>query len=454
MQKKVSISAGLLLSFSIFYLSLPLFIFFYFWLITPIAIPAIIITALMVYKSLGIFRAESTNFDLKYWELGALIAFCIFICWVCGVGGYTFQKDDMYFRNNIIFSNLIYDTWPLKGSAALGAEKIFSYYLGYFLVPGFIGKYLGNLDINLLIFLWTALGLFLGLLLLRNYFGSTLVILLACFPSGIYWLFERYLSDQMIIIRYQTVFNSLAHGPQQLVTGLLGLAIVMWTANSSKPNYLLFLLTTVFFWSPFIAVGLGLICLFFVRKLINISWISTLSVLLGLVFLTFYMGKESNLYMGINNMFRSFKVAGIFIVFAIIDLLLILYLTLKTEKNEKHPLLVYTCILLLLIPFIRLGKHNDFITKVSIPVLFLFFGHLFQLLIAKRRYLLLTLIILIMSISSFRQILSPFQNKPNARNVVKEFKGLHMDFVHQDLDLLNQFYSSEDSFFGKYLMKK
>lgn len=108
-----------------------------------------------------------------------------------------------------------------------------------------------------------------------------------------------------------------------------------------------------------------------------------------------------------------------------------------------------------MIPFIHFGKHNDFMTKVSTPLIFMHYLLLIKEI--KFKYIKYNMgvfaIVGIYSISSAYQLINPKINRPTNIDYIRNYKNKSMMEVYKDKDIHAQFYSNKNSVFCRYFLK-
>ncbi len=399
------------------------------------------------------YKDDAETVSFRLFDIICFSIFTFYIIYATGNAGFANQKDDIYLRNNIIFSNLMFDKWPIQSPSVDSEFNMLSYYIGYFIPISYFYKYFTFLDVNLLIFGWTYLVLFIGLLFLFVCFKNNVAILLVLLPNGIFWLIDRGINGQEIPLKFFTQINVLAHGPQQNIPALMAIGLLFAELKKEKSEWIIFIIFSTFLWSPFTCFGLMLVTIYYYKKIDIFSVYNIVSFVLGMIILLFYIGRNTDFYYGVNNMFENPTMSFKYLFFICTDILLLPVFFSKVLKVNFGKFFWYLVLLLILIPFIRLGKYNDFVTKTSVPIFILYYGILIKNILNFKPYLYLPLIALY-SISSFYQLLNPFLNEPNGINRVHELKGGTLMSVHTDPDIINQFYSSKKSFFNTYIVKK
>ena len=167
------------------YMGLPFLIFSLTWLSV---VPAIIATACTMFILLmavnpQLLKPKSvpeeallngngvTHIHVSFWAMFlVMLAVGIWVWW-SGIGGGFYQSGDFPYRN-AIFRDLLTYEWPV----IYGGEKgMLAYYIGFWLPAALVGKFyalfIDNSDIlwsisNTALYLWTAIGIFLVMLML------------------------------------------------------------------------------------------------------------------------------------------------------------------------------------------------------------------------------------------------------------------------------------------------
>jgi len=201
------------------YISLPLAIFLATWLKLLFAVPLAVAMVVCVVVSIrsrssacnAAFRrpvdfivgrvglgdgwaGEREGVDLSRCIIALLVVIALAWCFFGGIGGMWTQSKDWNIRN-AVFRDLMTHSWPVRYD---GGESALSYYIGHWLPVAAIGRTLVrvgvSLDVvwplaNVLLLLWTALGVLLVELLaivtvgVRGKRGAILVALMLVFFS-------------------------------------------------------------------------------------------------------------------------------------------------------------------------------------------------------------------------------------------------------------------------------
>lgn len=269
---------------TILYLATPLAIWLLGWLEWWFGAPATLALAWALRDVLrGPWRVSISGRDLAL----ALVA----LAWVLAVpaGGVFGGEYGDWIGNRAIFMDLGRGGWPTHVTDHLGDEPpLLRYYLGYFLVPGLVGKWFGPSALNWAVPLWTWLGVALLLRLFTRELrpagvavaAAVLLIVFSGMDAVVYGLrhalfgigelsFERFvirgwdwaynpeLPNSRLRLDWQSHAMTLAQSPQHFLTGGLG-ALLLFQLRA-KARFLGasgVVLAACVFWSPLVAAGL------------------------------------------------------------------------------------------------------------------------------------------------------------------------------------------------------
>ena len=163
MCKNLSIKNALPLIYA--YLTVPIVIFFLGWCRWYIGIPTAIIVSAGALLSLRehwkhSFEAISLN---RSDGMKLLLIFLIVSMWVVlsGIGGYTWQNTDHYYRNGI-YEMLVRDSWPVAKELSIDSitnHRALIYYIGFWLPAALFGKIFGLQAGYAFQYVWVVLGI-------------------------------------------------------------------------------------------------------------------------------------------------------------------------------------------------------------------------------------------------------------------------------------------------------
>ncbi len=434
-------------------LLIPSILFFVYWITPIISIPLTLSCLYILYNYYKINSNCKEYLDISISHLALMAILLFYTLYACGIGQFTMAKDDLLLRSNMIFSHLIYYNWPVFIQVDNSDFTLLSYYLAYFIPISFIFKIIPSINIYYLEFIWAFLTLYLGLLFFYRYCSKKLLFLIIFLPNGIYWIFDKYIFKDPVPLKFFSSLMTLAHGPQQLISTILGLCIILSEiTKKQKSIFIINIIVLVFFWSPFISIALAIIVIpqYKAIKLICIENIISLGTLL--IFLVFYAEKETNFFAHIKPLS---EINYSYFLFYCTDLILITYLFKRYSRNQNNYYHVYILIILMILPFIHFGKHNDFMTKVSTPLIFMHYLILIQeIKLQHIKYNIGIFILLsIYSLSSIYQLFNPLITRPSKIDYISVYKDKSMIDLYKDKDIHAQFYTNRNSVFCKYFMK-
>lgn len=147
------------------YISLPVLIFFLFWLRRPIGIPAALLVVLGVViccrehqfpAITSIVPRAAVSFHKG--KIAAVFLLVTFWVILSGIGGYVWQNSDHSVRNEI-FQVMVEQPWPVYSNTPEHTPLV--YYIGFWLPSAAVGKLFGIQAGWLFQVLWTIGGILL-----------------------------------------------------------------------------------------------------------------------------------------------------------------------------------------------------------------------------------------------------------------------------------------------------
>ena len=377
-----------LIQASIAYLLLPVFIFFIGWLKTVFSVPLCLglgVVYTSIFRRIEVFKAKVSIPHRIYIILG-IIAFVWTL--LSGAGHRGFFDGD-YYKHNAILSDLIAYSWPVKYHVA-GAQTIMPlvYYIAYYLPAAAVGLVGGWKMANSVLFLWTAGGVLLTFLWIAVLAQKKVVwaVFLFILFSGLDGIGRLILYKQTGMNpdwewwagqwQYSGVTTLLFYVPQHALAGWIAASMLLFQHEQKEtiPGLVVAIAATVL-WSPFVFVGLiPYVCYLIIRKISTYNWIDFVGG--GIIVLI------TGLYIT-SSLFGKSGAGGVFLwqhvdvvhSYTLVRLLIfyVLEFGIYAFFIKKDPFSVLTIVLLILIPWYRLGLLNDFVMRVSIPALFVLF---------------------------------------------------------------------------------
>jgi hypothetical protein len=480
---------------TLFYIAFPLLPFFGGWVRLEFAIPLILLLGLgcfQYYNSLT-FKENERFRKRDIWVGIAIVSFWLLFS---GAGGMGFQFDD-HNKNNTLTWELSNNAWPLEYMVD-GDRMYLSHYLSYYIMGPFLAGFIGYMYAQAVVFLWTGLGVFLGLFWLARatknfnwrfflfviFFGGVaLFSFVLKYKSGfMVELFARLKSHgyvfwmngwDVIPVNYMGITDMLYWTPQHFIPALLGVGLILNMGLIDKNiKYLPFILSLLAMWSPLILVGLFPFFLYVLwtnkmEGIFNYVNLIIAPLLFGVLF-SYLLAIDSGelikqfifSYVGERHSSLSTKIV-VYFYFILFEVLVwvipIVFLKWRKWEAGEKPLFLLTCIVLILVPLYRFGLWNDWCTRVSVPALLVLLVYVFKTFMEEkslRKYSLVVILIL-SSLGATMDLVgsiyySGFKPKfaPPTENQVKTLPEICISFP------ITQFVAKENTFFFKYLARK
>ena len=391
---------------SVLYLIVPLIIFYFGWLKIYYAIPLSLLTIYFGYKLVNNFKEVDIKEDKKKIIIYWIVTIALIVLWVflSGIGGYSYQRYD-YMARNPMFNDLNNYKWPIIYDYSAASSEVqqymgntsamLVYYFVWWLPVSLIVKlfHLNNILSNLLLFIYSVLGLFLLVYNLTKYFKkySYLIILVLMLFSGLdilMWNGEVVSQIEWWISYFQYSSHT------SLLFSCFNQAIPIWLIISvllrQKDDKLsLALCSIVLAYSPWAAIGILPFMVYIVYKnrkdIKSLFTISNILVPISmLIFVLFYLSKKgtTEISLFITSYFSQVGINNdsIFVLFSNILILQILFIIMECGvylifcRKIKKDLPFYYIVLfeLIMCPFITSSPHgNNFTMRVSVCALFL-----------------------------------------------------------------------------------
>ena len=398
---------------SYLYIALPVMCFLTLYMSSWIGIFCFIIFSITI----SILLKKDEKPELVIWipakYLFVFVAAAVVWTYLGGQGNLYYQSDDWHFRN-AVYRDLLYYKWPVVYPEF---HKALVYYIGHWLPPAALTKVIGvfvphiyDTEImfqigNIFLWIWSAIGIFLVECLLLAYVKPNgkkvfLIPLILIFFSGLDIV--GVLRD---IVKYGDSFEELhiewwSQGLQfsSLTTCLFwafNQAIIPWIvilcvlSEESIKNYVFMGLCALAAGPmPFVgivvymtayAVYRGILMLsqgqwkIFRKEFLGIE--NLLSLVIMPIFLVYYR-TNSSVIAGTENVrtvsvsvftIRVITITSLKEIFFFLMLEAGVYLIIIYRKYRNELFFYVTVGSVLLAPFIRVGKGNDFVMRFSIP---------------------------------------------------------------------------------------
>lgn len=378
---------------TLFYLALPALIFLAGWLRPAAAIPLLALALLAIVQFL---RRDDICWTMPQ-SPGAGVMIVVVACaWASlGGAGHFFAANADWLMRDKVLGDLTFSDWPPAYSIVDSHPHILRSAIGFFLPAAIIGKLAGIASVDLALYLYTALGcsLFLLLLPLPTHPGPLLLgmLLVAIFFSGMDYVGVLLATGAPPIFplrlewwgpfSYPSVTGQLYWAPNHGIPLLLVTALFYrhW-GHRAWPALFLVLLPLTVIWSPFVVVGI-----FPFLALATLRWF-----MLGQRFsdshITFWQAVSATFTTWITVRLVTLGIAAIpgaptsetvanpdglvadYLLFILLEFA-ILALVLARKLQHSDGLFWLACAILALLPIYRYGPTNDTMLRLSTPCL-------------------------------------------------------------------------------------
>ncbi len=401
---------------AVVYLMLPVGIWLAGWFEWWLGIPAVVLLGISLWKAL------SGPWRVSFRPLGMVLVLAA-AGWVLATaaGGVFDVHNPEWYKHRAIFFDLSRVPWPVylphwtpDLSAYVPTEpgqpgSLLRYYLGYYLVPGMLGRWFGLQALNVAVPLWTWGGASLILLMFTRGFAGwkalaaalvfilfsgmdivtvllfegwewlTLRVDLAGWPQ--LWLgrtlLERNLHEDIKIMFHSHMYG-LMWVPQHFIPGALSVLLLLQLRQHERFLAVSGIVTgAALFWSPFVAVGLlPFIAVWVFGKGIRpfLRWQNLFVALPLAVLLAAYLssGAEEIPSSWLWDIYSWRTIGRLLPVLYLTEfLLLAVLLALLRPHLSREPFFLASLATLLLLPLYYLGLHNDLVLRGLIPALIL-----------------------------------------------------------------------------------
>lgn len=377
---------------ALLYIALPNFIFLGGWLRLPWAIAAV----LLLCVALGQFL-HHTNWRQQPYSAAAflLIVVAAFLWSSLGGAGHFFYANPDWHVRDTVLGDLVFTAWPPSYSVVDGYHHILRSAIGYFLPAAVIGKLVGIGSVDIALYLWTAIGtsLFLLLLPLPRRAGLPLIILLSivvAFSGMDYLGIVLVTGDRPIFplrLEWWVPFSYSSFSGQLLWAPNHALPLWLITAlfyrhwgNSRFPGLVTLLLPLLVIWTPFAVAGIlpfvaiAVLRWFYQGKTVR-DWQLTVPQVLTAIIVTYVSLRLMTLDITAITSGSTADLSpkkGHFVLDYLIFVLMefaVLGLLIGRQLRDSFGLYWLAFILLAAIPLYHFGPSNDTMLRLSIPCL-------------------------------------------------------------------------------------
>lgn len=476
------------------YLAIPMYIFLFGWLRTPIAlVMEAVLTAGLFFAFRTAPKMDVTQFTRSNLPKLVLMA-AISVIWVylSGIGEFAFQNYDHMWRNAIL-EKLVSNDWPV---IITDSEPYFQkpvamiYYFALWLPAACVGKIWGLHAANVFLFYWCAAGVMLVMTLISGLVKKVspwIVLAFVCFSgldavgdfvlhnsSGYLWFTSNHLENwapgfQMSSMSTQLfwVFNQAI--PAWVITLLL--------LHQKDNRSIIFVYSFSFMACTLPSIGmLPILACIGIRRIIQMydkkkvfkenaiaiirEAITIQNAVSGLLLtLVSYLFLKSNSTS--TDGFRKTEMKRLLMSYLIFVLLeFMVYYFAIYSKKKREPLYWVSMATLLVVPMISFGPHVDFVMRASIPALVVLFVLIMSALEESRKAKEIKQYAVIAVLLAFGGLTAYHEITRSVTTTISHSTDPAVAITATEIDLFedgarNNFFGEyEDSFFFKYLAKK
>jgi hypothetical protein len=362
------------------FLAVPVALFFATFTPFHLAIPAVAIIVVCLYRLRPRFPIV--------WEISTrqfLLCFTVSLIflWACGYSSPSARTWD-WLKHFAVINELGTQSWPPTDQET---GTYLRYYLGYYLLPGLAVKSFGNSPVHLYVFAETLIGLTIALCIFARklkpawpiFFFALFLTFSGLDPIGYALtgreggaLAHKEWWAEGFLFSYQGQASSFIWAPQHALPALLGVGVLLPEGGRDPPPVIVVpLLCTVAFWSPFVALGLAPIALaatWRVWKDVAFDWGAVaIGLFVGLPLIAYLLSGSSGVPHG-PNWPRTMAELWSYLSFVALEFgLLLIALSLCGWRRLRFPSVIVP--LLFTLPLYRVGLYNDFTMRMSIPAL-------------------------------------------------------------------------------------
>lgn len=515
-EKGITVSYSAFYVAALCYLMIPVMIFILGWIRALIAVPAVLILGAAVFFSVRDFlkdpegKALSSDTAFKFSPvfLIAVAIFSLAIAYFSNIGEFVWGTTDHAFRKAIL-NDLIEYRWPViydlskqsvpeVNNMLPDTPVFFSYYLSFWMIPAAAGKVLGFTFANILLYIWSVLGIIMiltgmAMVIKRQ---SYAVIFSFLFFSGFdfipYLYFQAkgpeswmWLEGWTEHIVYISNANNLINVFNQCIPCWLIVILLMMARN----NRSLGLTGALMFpYSPWATIGLLPIAVYLLfkkefsaketkKKVLNICSFTNIAApaVFVLLFVPLYLSNSNAT--SVSGFTWSFygdplKFLIAFVMTFVIEVLPAFILVFK--DNRKNGLFWVVVIALAVMPIYKISGQNDFTMRGSMPEFFVLTvllastiarvmnekkneksgGDLKSSLKTVGAFLMLLTMMAVAFQMYLLIVVSTFDGTPRANDDIGSFGDIKTASYVQTIDEQFYVYDYEDSAFFKYLARR
>ena len=378
------------------YLALPNLIFVFGWFLPPVAL---VLCAALLHFLANTVGSKPIAWDAGYSRQAVLLIVATSLAWAAFGGGshFVYANSDWVVRDAVL-GDLVFAQWPVNYVTADGVNLVLRSAIGYFLPPALFGKLFGVAHLDLAVYLWTAAGvmIFLLLLPLPGQAGWRLAagLLLVVFFSGMDFIGQVISTESLpefpqrlewwVPLSYPSLTGQLLWAPNHCLPIWIGTALILryWDTEALSGLSAAMLPLTLI-WTPFAAIGLAPFALLGTLASIRksgwrtIPWSSLASAAIFCLPVSLFLLLDLG---GIDSRVASTPTSGPvnyplqaatprdYFLFVTCEFLF-LALVLAPHVRQLRGAFAVAILLLLALPMIRFGPSNDAMLRLCAPPL-------------------------------------------------------------------------------------
>lgn len=378
------------------YLALPNLIFLPGWFRWPIAI---LLCAAVVHLLVQALPSGQSQRRSDTDRSALLLIVATAAAWAAFGGGshFMYANPDWNVRDAVL-GDLVFADWPVHYVSAEGTERVLRSAMGFFLPPALFGRVFGIAHLELAVYLWTAGGVLIFLLLLplpRNSTGRLAAgLCLVVFFSGMDFLGQVIATESLplfplrlewwVPLSYPSLTNQLLWAPNHCLPLWIGTLLLL--RHFASDDFLRIALATLpltLIWTPFAALGLAPFALLGAaqairrrgRRILPRAGLASAAVLSGTL-VAFLLVDVGAINAGIATSAAagsvSYTLQGAspqaYLLFVACEFLL-LALVLTPHLSQSREVFGLAVVFLLLLPLVQFGPSNDILLRLCAPPL-------------------------------------------------------------------------------------